>query len=57
MKDRLRMYGARMNRFTLRLAIFVGMMGLYSLALGSADWHMLYGGLLVAALTVGLVIR
>ena len=56
MRNRLRMYGARLNRFTIRLAIFVGMMGLYSLALGSTDWHLLSGGLLVAALTAGLVI-
>ena len=56
MRDRLRLYGARMNRFTIRLAVFVGMMGLYSLALGGSDWHLLYGALLVAALTVGLAV-
>ena len=56
MKERIRLYGARLYRFTARLAIFVGMMGLYSLALGSSDWHLLYGAVLVAGLTVGLVI-
>ena len=55
MGNRIRLYGARLYRFIARLAIFIGMMGLYSLFLGSSDWHLLYGGLLVAALTVGLV--
>ena len=55
MRERIRLYGARLYRFTARLAIFVGMMGLYSLALGSSDWHLLYGAVLVAGLTVGLI--
>lgn len=56
MRDRLRLYGSRLNRFSFRLFIFIGMMGLYSLALGGADGQLLTGVVLVAALTVGLVV-
>ena len=59
MNDRIRIYGARLNRLIYRFFIFIGMLALFSLALGGAadDFgRLVYGVILVIALSVGIVI-
>ena len=57
--DRIRVYGARLNRFAHRFFIFFGMLALFSLFVGASaegEERRVAGALLVLALSVGIVI-
>ena len=57
--DRIRIYGARFNRFIYRFFTFTGMLALYSIIMGTvADENgmHLYGILILAGLTIGIAV-
>ena len=58
-ENRLRLCGARLNRFIYRFFIFIGMVALFSLMIGASapgEERRAMGVLLIAGLSVGIVI-
>ena len=57
-KDRICLYGARLNRFGVRILIFIGMLALYSLVTGATadDAGMFLYGLIVLIGLAGLIV-
>ena len=57
--DRIRLFGARLQRVIGRFFLFIGMISLYSLTTGGATDNLgrfLYGAILTIGLTIGIVI-